>query len=373
VRVAVLCPSYGEYAGIGTIADALGSEFHAAGTELALICRPDSPRTGAFATAPRLELPLHQMPRRWHQLRRQARFAALLARIRPPLRCFLDETRTDVLLTLGISTYAPVAIVASRLVPVVVSLPGGEPDGRFVAHPAVFRHLLRRARGVAACASSLARQAAALEPGVVARLHVIPNGVAPRVFAEATPYRHERPYLFAAGRFTRQKGFDVLLDALAHVEAVRRGTCDLLVAGSGPEARALETQARALGIDARVRFVGAMDTARLASLYRGALAVVVPSRWEGLPLVCLEAMASGRPIVGSRVDGIPDAVADGETGLLVPPEDAAALAGALGALVGDPSRADRMGAAARARAAALFAWPLVAARYLSVLRAAAGA
>src|SRR5207247_1406351 len=79
------------------------------------------------------------------------------------------------------------------------------------------------------------------------------------------------------------------------------------------------------------------------SLYRGARLVVCPSRWEGLPLVCLEAMASGRAVVASRVDGIPDAVSDGETGLLVQPEDPVALAGALRALLdhGPPPGARR--------------------------------
>src|SRR5206468_318440 len=76
--------------------------------------------------------------------------------------------------------------------------------------------------------------------------------------------------------------------------------------------------------------------------------VACPSRWEGLPLVCLEAMASGRAVVASRVDGIPDAVGDGETGLLVPPEDPVALAGALRALLEDGARRERLGARGRA-------------------------
>jgi phenylacetate-CoA ligase len=318
-----------------------------------------------------LELPLHQQPRTWRHVASQVRFARELRAARVRLESFLRESGADVLLVLGISTFAPMALLATRMVPVVVSLQGGEPDGRFVSHPRLFRRLLRRAAGVAACARSLARQACDLEPSIEGRLRVLPNGVDPGPFATAAPYRHERPYVLAAGRFTRQKGFDVLLDAVARVEAVRLGQVDLLVAGDGPEENALEARARSLGIEAGVRFLGARDAAQMASLHRGAAVVAVPSRWEGLPLVCLEAMASGRPVVASAVDGIPDAVLDGATGLLVPPDDPAALARALDALLRDAGRAETLGAAGRARARATFAWPLIARGYADLLATAA--
>jgi len=369
MRIAILCPSFGEYAGIGRIAQALGTEFAALGHELALVCRPAPVIDGHWRSVPRLEMPLHQQPRTWRHVARQLRFATELAAARSRLRPFLREVGADVLLSLGISTFASTTLVASHMVPVVVSLQGGEPDGRFASHPRLFRRLLRRANGVAACAHSLARQARLLEPSVEGRLRVIPNGVDPGPFAGAPAHRHERPYVFAAGRLTRQKGFDVLLDAVARVDAVRRGDVDVLVAGDGPEQRSLDAGVRARGLEARVGWLGSVDAAAIASLHRGAALVAVPSRWEGLPLVCLEAMASGRAVVASNVDGIPDAVVDGETGLLVPPDDAAALATALDTLLRDAPRRDALGAAGQARVRTAFAWPLVARRYLDLLHA----
>jgi glycosyltransferase involved in cell wall biosynthesis len=316
---------------------------------------------------------MHQLPRRWHHVARQARLAATLRHTLPQLRAFLRDRRTDALLVLSISTYAPLALAASRWIPVVVSLQGGEPNGRFTAHPRIFRFLLVRASAVTACASSLAREALSLAPETAGRLEVVPNGVDLQRFSDAAPYIHERPYVFAAGRFTRQKGFDVLMDAAGRIPAIRNGRASLLIAGDGGEEDRLRRQVNELGLAGAVSFLGPVDAAGMSALHRGAAMVAVPSRWEGLPLVCLEAMASGRAVVASRVDGIPDAVIDRETGVLVPPDDAAALAGALDALLGDTAWTERLGAAGMQRAREAFAWPIVARQYLDVLaRATAG-
>jgi glycosyltransferase involved in cell wall biosynthesis len=262
-------------------------------------------------------------------------------------------------------------LAAARRLPVVVSLQGGEPDGCFAAHPRVFRALLNRAAAVTACATSLLGQARQLAPAAGPRLTVVPNGVDVDRFASGASHRHPRPYLLAAGRFTRQKGFDVLLEAAAQMQAVRSAHVDVLIAGDGAEEDRLRRLVEQHRLATNVHFLGAVDAERMATLYRGALAVVVPSRWEGLPLVCLEAMASGRPVVASAVDGIPDAVLDGQSGLLVPPDDASALADALERLVDDPALADRFGAAGAQRAREIFAWPGIAARYLAVFARAA--
>jgi glycosyltransferase involved in cell wall biosynthesis len=368
MRIAILCPSFGEYGGIGRIAEALGREFLAHGHELAIVTRPSSrPVPTALTGSPRLEIAMHQLPRRWRHLAKQARLGALLLRSMPELRRFLEGVRTDVVLTLAISTFAPIGIIASRWFPVLVSLQGGEPDGAFAAHPRIFRRLLQRASGITACASSLRTQAIGLAPATASKIEVIPNGVDVSFFAAQPAFAYDRPYLLAAGRFTPQKGFDVLLRAAARIPSIRSGRVHLLVAGDGGEADALRRQVDRLDLACGVRFLGAVDAQRLASLYRGARGIAVPSRWEGLPLVCLEAMASGRPVVASRVDGIPDAVIDQETGFLVDPNDAPALADALETLLHDPARGDRLGASGETRARARFAWQTIAGRYLSLL------
>ncbi|HYH46766.1 MAG TPA: glycosyltransferase family 4 protein, partial [Thermoanaerobaculia bacterium] len=114
----------------------------------------------------------------------------------------------------------------------------------------------------------------------------------------------------------------------------------------GEHRLALESAAAGL---AGVQFLGRCDAGRIRRLLGGAAALVVPSTYEGMPLVVLEAMAAGVPVVASRVSGIPEVVVDGETGWLVPKEDPAALAGALAEVLADASEARRRGEAGRRR------------------------
>ena len=156
--------------------------------------------------------------------------------------------------------------------------------------------------------------------------------------------------LLAVGRLVPKKGFDVLLDALAHLARPWR----LAVVGDGPERSAL--RARATGQGDRVRWLGRATHADLPAIYASADVVVVPSRVDaaddrdGLPNVVLEAMACGRPVVASDVAAIATAVDDGLTGVLVPPEQPLALARAIDALGADRFARARLGRSARRRA-----------------------
>jgi glycosyltransferase involved in cell wall biosynthesis len=119
------------------------------------------------------------------------------------------------------------------------------------------------------------------------------------------------------------------------------------VVGDGPLRDTLRDQARALGLDGAVRFLGAVPEAwRLLPHFD---VFALPSRWEGMSNGLLEAMAAGRPIVATTAGGNPELITDGETGLLVPPEDPGALAAAIARLVRDPALARRLGDAARRR------------------------
>jgi glycosyltransferase involved in cell wall biosynthesis len=136
-----------------------------------------------------------------------------------------------------------------------------------------------------------------------------------------------------------RKGIDVLLDAFAQ----QKQHALLWIAGDGQERDALESRAQALGLDTRVRFLGHRDDK--ADLLNACDVFVLASRLEGLGVAALEAMAARRPVVASRVGGLAEVVADDETGILVPPNDPAALAQALDRLIVDPGLRARLGAA----------------------------
>ena len=116
-------------------------------------------------------------------------------------------------------------------------------------------------------------------------------------------------------------------------------------------------------------FHGLLGREALARLYATASIFALPTRREAFGLSFVEAMAFGLPAIGSRIEAIPEIIADGETGLLVPPGDPAALAEAISTLLGDPARARRMGAAGRARVAGRFSWRLAAESMLEAMGA----
>lgn len=190
--------------------------------------------------------------------------------------------------------------------------------------------------------------------GVRGRLVVVRNGVDLRRFPPACPRertearaRHgigERtPLAVCVGRVSRQKGQEVLLSAWRRVTA-RDDQARLAIVGDGPLLPALRSRS-----EPRVHFTG--DVTDVRSWYAAADVIVLPSLWEGLPLTALEALATGRSLVASAVPGLAEVVT-GETGALVAPGDAGALAEALLARLGQPALTAAEGAAAAALAGA---------------------
>jgi glycosyltransferase involved in cell wall biosynthesis len=196
--------------------------------------------------------------------------------------------------------------------------------------PALARPLLRRARLVVAASHALADDARRLGAREV---RVIPSGVdLPHDVADEA----EPPEVLYAGRLSAEKGVLELVEA-------SRGL-NLVVAGDGP---LRERVPRALGL---------LPHDELEALYRRAAVVACPSRREGFGVVCAEAMAHGRPVVATCVGGLRDLVVDGETGLVVPPRDPAALRAALERLLADRELRARLGAAGRERIRERFSW-----------------
>jgi glycosyltransferase involved in cell wall biosynthesis len=196
-----------------------------------------------------------------------------------------------------------------------------------------------------AISRGLAQYLAEVEGFDAESFEIVHYGISARDGVE--PYAGSEPRLLCVGRLIPVKGHLVLLRALAQARA-RVPELVLELAGQGPLGPALKSYARELGLTDAVRFLGFVTPVQTA--IEGASVVVVPSLGEGFGMVALEAMERARPVIASAVGGLPEIVADGETGIVVPPGDAEALADAMVALASDLPRAAAMGEAGRRRA-----------------------
>ncbi len=190
---------------------------------------------------------------------------------------------------------------------------------------------------------------------------------------------HPGPVLLTVGNLVARKGQDMVIRALPRVLA-RVPDLTYLVVGQGRDRAMLERLAQAEGVADRVRFAGALPGALLADIYNLGDLFVMPSRErreqadvEGFGLVYLEANACGKPVIGGHSGGVPDAIADGETGLLVPPEQPDAIATAILRLLTEPALARRLGQQGRERVVRDFGWAGVGRRLQSIFHDIVGA
>ncbi|HXH89324.1 MAG TPA: glycosyltransferase family 4 protein [Gaiellaceae bacterium] len=219
----------------------------------------------------------------------------------------------------------------------------------------VERALTRRAARVICITDSLRRfniERVGLPPG---KLEVVHYGMdaPPAAWAPNELELPEGKIVAAVARLEPQKGLDLAVAAMADIDAT------LVVLGVGPEQERLEALARAQSI--RLLLPGRVGD--VAAVLRRADVLVHPARWEGFGLALLEAMLCSLPVVATRVSSIPEIVADGETGILVPPDDVPALAAALRRVLADPGG---MGAAGLERARSEFSVAKMAGRTLAV-------
>lgn len=185
------------------------------------------------------------------------------------------------------------------------------------------------------------------------KVHVVHCGVDRDVFTPSSNGRHAEQdalHVLSVGRLSAAKGHGVLLHAIAQL-AAEGVAAHTTIVGDGPLRSQLESLAASLGIRDAVTFAGALGHDRLPQQFATADVVCLPSFAEGLPVVLMEAMATGKPVVATSVMGIPELVADGETGLLVRPGRPDLVAGALRRLATDTGLRERLGRAARARVA----------------------
>jgi len=208
------------------------------------------------------------------------------------------------------------------------------------------------------------------------RITVVPCGVDTDHFTPAGPAeRAARPRVLTVGRLVPRKGFDCAIAAMAMVP-----DAELVIVG-GPPAGALDWDEEASrlrklaswhGIADRVRMTGRVSRARMPAMMRSADAVVCVPWYEPFGITALEAMACGTPVVAAAVGGLVDTVVDGVTGVLVPPQQPEALAGALRGLLSNPVRRQTYGVAGRDRAVSRYTWDRVAVDTLRVYQRVSG-
>ncbi len=254
-------------------------------------------------------------------------------------------------------------------IPYVVSLRGGDVPGfrpydfrvyHRIAAP--FLHVIwHRASAVVANSNGLHDLAAGFDPGL--DIPIVPNGVDLKKYS-VTQRTWSPARILSVGRVVYQKGFDLAMRALADLEELE---WQWSIAGDGPQLPILQAMARQHGLQDRIHFLGWRPAAQLQELYSTANLFLFPSRHEGMPNAVLEAMASGLPVIATRIAGNEELVVDGETGALVPAEDVDALREALRRLLPRSGLREQMGHASRRRVEHSFSWQRAAEQYQSIL------
>lgn len=283
----------------------------------------------------------------------------------------IPQTKPDVTLAFFGVPSGVVALLLKLMqgIPYVVSLRGGDVPGFRPYDFGVYHKLIapllrlvwRNASAITANSSGLRELALAFDSRYT--IHVIPNGVDLEFYKTET--RNDKAaHLLSVGRVVHQKGFDLAMHALSGLKDLE---WEWHVAGDGPQMSFLTSLASDLGIADRVHFLGWQSRTQLSEQYRWANLFLFPSRHEGMPNAVLEAMASGLPVIASRIAGNEELVMDGVTGLLVPAESIAALRGALQNMISDAPLRARMGQASRERVERYFSWENVARQYVHLL------
>lgn len=290
----------------------------------------------------------------------------------------------DVLQVHWVLPNAPAAALVAqvRQLPLVISMHGSDVFMAEKNHAfgAAARWSFDRAAWLTACSDELMQRALAIGADEN-KTELIPYGADAKAFhvhpADAQRVRaqlHLRDddvTILAVGRMVYKKGFEFLVAAMPKI-LERTPNARLVLVGYGDLRDELEAQAHALGLNGDVTFAGRVPHEDIPAYFGAADIVSVPSvrdaagNVDGLPNVVLEAMAAGKPIVASNIAGFPDVIRDGESGMLVPEKDAAALADAIVELARDAPLRERLGMRARTQVHERLNWENVAKRFVAV-------
>jgi glycosyltransferase involved in cell wall biosynthesis len=245
------------------------------------------------------------------------------------------------------------ALPRPEVAPLILSFHAGN-RRTLPAGDGLFGRTVARAAWITACSRAVLGELLACRPELAGRSSVIRYGLEPLLDGEPSEPPAGPPVLLCSGRVVPEKGLEIAIDALAILAETDR-QARLVLAGDGPERPALEARAAALGLADRIMFTGWVSPEDTHRLVADSTVVLVPSREEPFGLVAIEASLMARPVVAAAVGGLPEAVVDGVTGVLVPAGDPAALATAVRRLLAAPGHARALGRAGRRRVLAEFA------------------
>jgi len=336
------------------------------GYELIVVTRQDSldlPRNDEFAGIPIKRFPFRQAlesgdPERI--LEEQGRLARLKRDFGPDL-INIYHPGTDIyfhMVTRAAAQVTELAVLHFALPPEVLRA------------GSLMRQWLVSTAWVAACSASVLTDTRREVPEIVPRSSVL-YGSLPTPPIAPRSLDFNAPRLVCIGRMIHEKGFDVALEAFRSV-LDRFPEARLVIAGDGPLRLELERRSAELGLMAQVDFMGWVIPDRVPALINEATIVVMPSRQEHFGLVALQAAQMERPIVATRVGGLPEIVLHGETGLLVPPGESEPVAKAITDLLDHPDSAVRMGRAARRWVEQRFQWDAYVEAYDALCRTLVG-
>jgi glycosyltransferase involved in cell wall biosynthesis len=273
------------------------------------------------------------------------------------VRRLIESLQPDLLHALHLTSYGFLGALANTH-PFLLSVWGTdvlEAPELTPFHRWLTRYALARADRITATGLHLATETTRYAPRGTP-VSVVPYGVDLTRFEPVERPLREHVVIGAASRLSPEKGLDDLIDAFAIVHKRFGETVSLRIAGEGPERPKLEAQIARLGLGEFVQLAGWLEHDKLPAFLQDLDVFVLPSTWEGFGVSAVEASAMQLPVVGTDVHGIPDAVRDGATGLLVPPSDPPALAAALTRLIEDPALRTRLGASGRDYVAKQYDW-----------------
>lgn len=252
------------------------------------------------------------------------------------------------------STVFHLQTAAVHPAPVLVRMNNQMASPTRVGPSTLMQNILVNATWVTSVSKAVQNQVRKAIPDIQSRSSVIYTGVAPPDQAPL-PLSFNPPVLLCLGRLVHGKGFDLALTALASI-VEQFPNIRMIIAGDGPARPELEQQVGELGLGKIVNFLGWVEPSKVCTLLNTATIVLIPSRQEGLPQTGCQAAMMGRPIVATRVSGLPEIVQHNKTGLLINNEDANALKEGIRFLLNNPRVTIQMGKAARIQSTIKFNW-----------------